>query len=149
MAEKKFKPNHGASTVFEALGIDEAKYDKLMSDAIDKYNKDNVSLSSSLTEAVKSVREEILGVEKDDEPSQYELLLANTLFEMGKKQIKSQIDRLLDSTKKSGMPIVLAGPAIIGGLIDIFTDGNGSGHKCTKCGKCGKKFDDKGNEIEG
>ncbi len=146
MNKKEFKPDHAAKTIFAAFGLSEEQYDKLLHDAIEAYNKDKVSQSSSIESAAKVVRAGFIGDE--EKLSQYELVLANNFFEMGKKQIKSHIDRLLDSAKNSGMPIVLAGPAIIAGLIDILTDGEG-GHECKKCGKCGKKFDEQGNEIKG
>lgn len=140
--DKKFKPDHGKKTIFEAFGLTEEKYEELITKAIDAFNAGKVSQSSSLESAVKSVRGEFLG--DDESVSQYELVLANTAFEMGKKQAKSQmhtmIEGILGNPLAKAMPTTITLGLLIRGIENVLNDGQDA-HECNQTG--GPGFEEK------
>lgn len=137
---KKFKPDHNQNTIYAAIGQTEKEFDEIIEKAIDAFNGQKESKSAGLEASVIAVR----GAVFDDyaDASQYELILANTLFEMGIKQFKSKLNRLitaiLDSPMFGMLPDELKMMLLIKGIESLMNEG----HECTECGKCGKTFGD-------
>lgn len=137
---KKFKPDHTQNTVYAAIGQTEKEFDEIIEKAIDAFNTQNGSNSAGLEASVIAVHGAVL--DDDADASQYELILANTLFEMGIKQFKSKLHRLISAIIGNPMVKMLPEELMLGLLIKGIEDLMNEGHECTKCGKCGKTFGD-------